>query len=122
MQTVLQSLKGQRLGNAATNPPRSDELLEHLQTIPEIGRNSEILKWMESTIIQTSSQGNKGIAPQKERGKQGRLPSSFYQQATSQPTSPRRAKEKEKEPEETIFAPLQDSMESIFNIPEPLWN
>ncbi|MBW0586157.1 hypothetical protein O181_125872 [Austropuccinia psidii MF-1] len=44
----------------------------------------------------------------KERGKQGRSPSSFYQQASSQPTSPRREEEQEKELEETIFPKLKD--------------
>ncbi|MBW0502830.1 hypothetical protein O181_042545 [Austropuccinia psidii MF-1] len=73
------------------------------------GVNSEILQWMESTIIQASNQEDKGIPGQKERGKQGRSPSSFYQQASSQPTSSRREEEQEKELEETSFPKLQDS-------------
>ncbi|MBW0497721.1 hypothetical protein O181_037436 [Austropuccinia psidii MF-1] len=64
---------------------------------------------MESTIIQASNHEDKGIPCQNKRGKQGRSPSSFYQQAASQPTSPRREKEKEKELEETIFPNLQDA-------------
>ncbi|MBW0554943.1 hypothetical protein O181_094658 [Austropuccinia psidii MF-1] len=58
----------------------------------------------------------------KEGGKQGRSPISFYQQASSQPTSPRKEEEQEKELEETIFPKLQDpknqkdSMDNIFNI------
>ncbi|MBW0579873.1 hypothetical protein O181_119588 [Austropuccinia psidii MF-1] len=44
----------------------------------------------------------------KEKGKQGRSPSSFYQQASSQPACPRREGEQEKEFEETIFSKLQD--------------
>ncbi|MBW0579946.1 hypothetical protein O181_119661 [Austropuccinia psidii MF-1] len=63
---------------------------------------------MESTIIQASNQEDKGIPFQKERVKQGRSPSSFYQQASSQPTSPRREEEQEKGLEETIFPKLQD--------------
>ncbi|MBW0485086.1 hypothetical protein O181_024801 [Austropuccinia psidii MF-1] len=39
---------------------------------------------MESTIIQTSNQKDKGLT-KKEGRKQGRSPSSFYQQAISQP-------------------------------------
>ncbi|MBW0499194.1 hypothetical protein O181_038909 [Austropuccinia psidii MF-1] len=47
--------------------------------------------------------------PIKRRGsKQGRSPSSFYQKASSQSTSPRREEEQEKELEETIFPKLQD--------------
>ncbi|MBW0534721.1 hypothetical protein O181_074436 [Austropuccinia psidii MF-1] len=90
LQAVLHSLKGQRLGNSATNPPRSDELLACPEKLPQIGGNSKILQWMESTIIQTLNQKVKGLAQQKEGGEQGRIPSSFYQQASSQPTSPRR--------------------------------
>ncbi|MBW0502665.1 hypothetical protein O181_042380 [Austropuccinia psidii MF-1] len=64
---------------------------------------------MESSIIQTSNQKNKGVPCQKEGGKQGRSPSSYYQQASSKPTSPRRGEEKEKELEEAIFPKLQYS-------------
>ncbi|MBW0470534.1 hypothetical protein O181_010249 [Austropuccinia psidii MF-1] len=62
---------------------------------------------MESTVIQASNQEDKAITCQKEGGKQGRSPSSFYQQASSQPTSPRREEEQEKQLEETIFTKLQ---------------
>ncbi|MBW0560550.1 hypothetical protein O181_100265 [Austropuccinia psidii MF-1] len=64
---------------------------------------------MESTVIQASNQKDQGVPLQKEGGKQGRSPSSFYQQASSQPTSPRREEEQENEMEETIFPKLQDS-------------
>ncbi|MBW0593347.1 hypothetical protein O181_133062 [Austropuccinia psidii MF-1] len=64
---------------------------------------------MESTIIQASNQKEKGLPCQKEGGKQGRRPSSFYQQASNQPTFPRREEEQEKELQETIFPKLQDS-------------
>ncbi|MBW0510749.1 hypothetical protein O181_050464 [Austropuccinia psidii MF-1] len=90
VQAVLHSVQGQGLGNVATNPPRSDELLAHPQKIPQRGGNSEILQWMDSTIIQTSSQKDRGIPCQKKGGNQGRSPGSFYQQDPSQPTSPRR--------------------------------
>ncbi|MBW0567620.1 hypothetical protein O181_107335 [Austropuccinia psidii MF-1] len=109
VQAVLHGVQGQGLGNVATNPPRSDELLEHPQNIPQRGGNSKILQWMESTIIQTSNQKYHGIPCQKEGCNQGRSPSSFYQQAPSQATSPKREEEKEKELEKTIFPKLQYS-------------
>ncbi|MBW0559724.1 hypothetical protein O181_099439 [Austropuccinia psidii MF-1] len=86
VQAALHGVQGQGLGNVAKNLPRSEELLEH----PLRGGNSEILQWMESTIIQTSNQKDQGIPCQKEGGNQGRSPTSSYQKAPSQPTSPRR--------------------------------
>ncbi|MBW0570723.1 hypothetical protein O181_110438 [Austropuccinia psidii MF-1] len=53
VQAVLHGVQGQRLGNVATEPPRSDELMAHSQNFPQRGETSEILQWMESTIIQT---------------------------------------------------------------------
>ncbi|MBW0502565.1 hypothetical protein O181_042280 [Austropuccinia psidii MF-1] len=99
VQEVLHGVQGQGLGNVATNPPRSDELMAH----PQRGGNSEILQWMEYTIIQTSNQKDQEIPFQKEGGNQGRRTSSFYQQA------PRREEEQEKELEKTIFPKSQDS-------------
>ncbi|MBW0591664.1 hypothetical protein O181_131379 [Austropuccinia psidii MF-1] len=64
---------------------------------------------MDSTIIQTSNQKDQGIPCQKRGGNQGRSPSSFYQQAPSQPTFQRREEEKEKELDKTILPKLQDS-------------
>ncbi|MBW0576135.1 hypothetical protein O181_115850 [Austropuccinia psidii MF-1] len=90
LQAVLHSVQRQGLGNFSSNTPRSDELLEHPQKVPQRGGNSDILQWMESTIIQTSNQKYQGVPCQKEGGIQGRSPSSFYQQAPSQHTSPRR--------------------------------
>ncbi|MBW0476185.1 hypothetical protein O181_015900 [Austropuccinia psidii MF-1] len=107
VKVVLHSVKGQVLGNVATNIPRSDELLEHPEKIPQRGENSEILQLTESTIIQDSNQRDKVVPFQKEGGKKGRSPSSFYQESLSQPASPRREEEKEKEMEETIFLKLQ---------------
>ncbi|MBW0500165.1 hypothetical protein O181_039880 [Austropuccinia psidii MF-1] len=108
VQAVLHSVQGQRLENVATNPPRSDELLAYPERIPQRGGNSGILQWMVFTIIKASNQEDKVIPCQKEGGNQGRSPSSFYQQASSQPTSPRREKEQEKELEETIFPKFQN--------------
>ncbi|MBW0575550.1 hypothetical protein O181_115265 [Austropuccinia psidii MF-1] len=96
VQAVLHSVQGQGLGNFATNTPRSDEILAHPQNVPQRGGNSQILQWMESTIIQTSNQKDQGVPCQKKGGNQGRSPSSFYQQAPSQPTSPKREEEQEK--------------------------
>ncbi|MBW0569386.1 hypothetical protein O181_109101 [Austropuccinia psidii MF-1] len=50
----------------------------------------------------------KELAQKKEIRKQGRSPSSFYQQATSQPPSPRGKEEPEKELEENLFPNLDD--------------
>ncbi|MBW0547903.1 hypothetical protein O181_087618 [Austropuccinia psidii MF-1] len=61
VKAVLHSVQGQGLGNVATNTPRSDELLAHPQKVPQRGGNSEILQWMESTIIQTSNQKDQGV-------------------------------------------------------------
>ncbi|MBW0538562.1 hypothetical protein O181_078277 [Austropuccinia psidii MF-1] len=108
VQAALHSVQGQGLGNVATNPPRSDELLAHPQNVLQRGGNSEILKSMESTIIQTSNKKDQGIPFQKEGGNQGRSPSSLYQQAPSQPTSPRREEAQEKELEKSIFPKLKD--------------
>ncbi|MBW0529586.1 hypothetical protein O181_069301 [Austropuccinia psidii MF-1] len=66
-QAALHSVQGQRLGNVATNPTRSDELLESPEKIPQRGGNSEILQLMQSITIQTSNQEDKGIPCQKER-------------------------------------------------------
>ncbi|MBW0579877.1 hypothetical protein O181_119592 [Austropuccinia psidii MF-1] len=74
VQAVLHSLQGQGLGNVATNPPRSDEILENPEKIPQRGGNREILQWIESTIIQASNKKYKGVPFPKEGGKQGGSP------------------------------------------------
>ncbi|MBW0558305.1 hypothetical protein O181_098020 [Austropuccinia psidii MF-1] len=96
VQAVLQSVQRQQLGNAASNTSRNDELLAHPQNVPHRGGDSGILQWMESTVIQASNQKDQGVPLQKEGGKQGRSPSSFYTQASSQQTSPRGEEEQEK--------------------------
>ncbi|MBW0522503.1 hypothetical protein O181_062218 [Austropuccinia psidii MF-1] len=76
---------------------------------------------MESTIIQTSKQKYKGLAQKKERGKQGRSPSSFYQKATSHTASQEGKKNKKKnwrKPYSTIYRILtiqKAAMENFFN-------
>ncbi|MBW0472017.1 hypothetical protein O181_011732 [Austropuccinia psidii MF-1] len=52
VQEVPHGVQGQGLGNFSTDPPRSDELLAHPEKTPQRGGNSEILYWMEYTIIQ----------------------------------------------------------------------
>ncbi|MBW0562409.1 hypothetical protein O181_102124 [Austropuccinia psidii MF-1] len=66
VKTVLHSVQGQRLGNVATDPPRSDELLAHPEKNPQRGANSEILQCMESSIIKALNQKYKGVPFQKE--------------------------------------------------------
>ncbi|MBW0532369.1 hypothetical protein O181_072084 [Austropuccinia psidii MF-1] len=67
---------------------------------------------MECAIIQASKQEDQGIPFQKEGGKKGRSPSSFYQKFSSQPASPKRGEEQEKEFEKIISPKLQDPKES----------
>ncbi|MBW0522187.1 hypothetical protein O181_061902 [Austropuccinia psidii MF-1] len=67
VQAVLHSLQRRGLGNFASNTPRSDELLAHPQKVPHRGRDSSILKWMESTVIQASNQKKSRIATPKRR-------------------------------------------------------
>ncbi|MBW0580078.1 hypothetical protein O181_119793, partial [Austropuccinia psidii MF-1] len=109
VQAVLHIVQRQGLGNVASNTPRSDELLAHPQNIPHRGGDSGILQWMESTVIQASNVKDQGVLLHKEGGNQGRGPSSFYQKASSQPTTPRREEEQENKLEQTIFPKLQDS-------------
>ncbi|MBW0590863.1 hypothetical protein O181_130578 [Austropuccinia psidii MF-1] len=74
VQTVLHSVQRQGLGNVASNKLRSDELLAHPENVPQRGGNSEILQWMESTIIQSSNKKYQGVPCQKEEDNQGRSP------------------------------------------------
>ncbi|MBW0506859.1 hypothetical protein O181_046574 [Austropuccinia psidii MF-1] len=53
VQAVIHGVQGQQLENVSTNPPRSDELLAYPKKSLQRGGNSDILQWMESTIIQT---------------------------------------------------------------------
>ncbi|MBW0488230.1 hypothetical protein O181_027945 [Austropuccinia psidii MF-1] len=86
VQGVLHSVQGQGLENVATNSPTSDELLARPENVSQRGGNSEILQWMEPTIIQTSNQKDKRLAQQKEGGKQGRSPvASTSKPQASQP-------------------------------------
>ncbi|MBW0560599.1 hypothetical protein O181_100314 [Austropuccinia psidii MF-1] len=64
---------------------------------------------MESPFILPLNQKDQGVPLQKQGGEQGRSPSSFHQQASSQPTSPKGEEEQEKELDRTIFTKLRDS-------------
>ncbi|MBW0550331.1 hypothetical protein O181_090046 [Austropuccinia psidii MF-1] len=77
---------------------------------------------MEFTIIQTSNQENEGLEQKKEGGKQGRIPSSFYQKATShQP--PKEGKKNWKKPYSSSYRIQRiqkDAMENISKIARTL--
>ncbi|MBW0551430.1 hypothetical protein O181_091145 [Austropuccinia psidii MF-1] len=126
VQAVLHSVQGQILQNVATNPPRSNELPAYPEKFPQRGGNSEILQLMESTIIHTSNEEDKGIKCQKERGKQGRSPSSFYQKASSQPNFARREETKKYNwrkpysPSYRIPKIQKYSMENVFKMARTL--
>ncbi|MBW0592487.1 hypothetical protein O181_132202 [Austropuccinia psidii MF-1] len=126
VQAILHSVKVQGLGNVATNTPRSDELLEHPQKVPQRGGNIEILQWIQSTIIQTSNQKDQGLPCQKEGGNQGRSPISFHKQAPSQPTYPRREKNKKNNwrnpysPSYRMAKVQKDALDNVFNMARTL--
>ncbi|MBW0499110.1 hypothetical protein O181_038825 [Austropuccinia psidii MF-1] len=126
VQAILHSVKGQGLGNVATNTPSSDELLTHPQKVPQRGGNIEILQLIQSTIIQTSNQKDQGLPCQKEGSNQGRSPISFHQQAPSQPIYPRREKNKKRNwrkpysPNYRMAKVQKDAMDNVFNMARTL--
>ncbi|MBW0537054.1 hypothetical protein O181_076769 [Austropuccinia psidii MF-1] len=74
LQEISNSVKGKGLGNVSKNPSRSDELLEHPEKGPQKGENSDILQWMESTIIQTSNKKDKEVPFQKREARKKEFP------------------------------------------------
>ncbi|MBW0544070.1 hypothetical protein O181_083785 [Austropuccinia psidii MF-1] len=95
VQAVLHSVQGKILGNVATNPPSSDELLAYPEKISQRGGNSEILQCMESTIIQASNEGDKGIPCQKkEARKEAPVASTRNHQANQLPEAGKKKKKK----------------------------
>ncbi|MBW0463335.1 hypothetical protein O181_003050 [Austropuccinia psidii MF-1] len=122
VQTVLHGVQGQRVGKIATNPPRSGELPEPPEKVHQRGGNSDILQWMEITSIRTPNIKHKGMEQQKEGGKKGRSPSSFYQKATSQKPhqggkkNKKKNLRKENSPGYTIPRIQKDAMENVFNM------
>ncbi|MBW0593240.1 hypothetical protein O181_132955 [Austropuccinia psidii MF-1] len=126
VQAVLHSVQRQGLGDFASNTPRSDELLAHPENVPQRGGNSDILQWMESTIIQTSNQKDQGVPCQKKGGNQGRSPSSFYQKAPSQPI-PQKGKKNKKKNWRKPYSPIhripkiqKDAMNNNLNMARTL--
>ncbi|MBW0570135.1 hypothetical protein O181_109850 [Austropuccinia psidii MF-1] len=85
VQAVLHSVQRLGLGNVASNTPRSDELLAHPQKVPQRGGNSEILQWMESTIIQTSNQKDQGVPCQKKEASKKEAPVDSPSKAQANP-------------------------------------
>ncbi|MBW0588068.1 hypothetical protein O181_127783 [Austropuccinia psidii MF-1] len=81
---------------------------------------------MESTIIQTSNQEDQGVQFQKERGKQGRSPSSFYQKASSQQPPQEGRKNKKKNWSKPYYTSYRIpkiqkyAMENVFNMARTL--
>ncbi|MBW0587153.1 hypothetical protein O181_126868, partial [Austropuccinia psidii MF-1] len=95
-QAVLHSVQRQGLGNAASNTPRSDELLAHPQNVPQKGGNSEILQWIESTIIQTSNQKDQGVPCQKKEESKEEAPVASTSKPQANPLPQERKKNKKK--------------------------
>ena len=126
IQTVLHSVQGQRLGNVASNTPRSDELLAHPEKVPQRGGNSEILQWMESTIIQTSNQKDQGVSCQKEGGNQEEAPvaSTSKPQANQLPQEGKKNKKtnwrKPYSPSYRIPKIQKHAMDNVFNMARTL--
>ncbi|MBW0513169.1 hypothetical protein O181_052884 [Austropuccinia psidii MF-1] len=108
VKTVLHSVHEQRLGNVATNPPRSDDLLAYPE---KFLKEEEIVRYSNGWNPLSSKPQIKKIkeyhAKNKEASKE-EAPVACYQQASSQPNFPRREEEQEKELEGTIFPKLQD--------------
>ncbi|MBW0524158.1 hypothetical protein O181_063873 [Austropuccinia psidii MF-1] len=81
---------------------------------------------MDSTIIQASNQEDQGVPCQKERGQQGRSPSSFYQQAPSHPLPQEGKKNKKKNwrkpysPSYSIPKIQKAAMDNVFNMARTL--
>ncbi|MBW0592815.1 hypothetical protein O181_132530 [Austropuccinia psidii MF-1] len=81
---------------------------------------------MELTFIQASHQKHQGVPLQKDGCKQGRSPSSFYQQASIQPASPRGEEEQEENwrkpysPSYRIPKIQKDAMDNVFDMARTL--
>ncbi|MBW0486456.1 hypothetical protein O181_026171 [Austropuccinia psidii MF-1] len=125
VQAVLYSVQGKGLGNFAISPPRSDDLLEYPEKVPQRGGNSEILQWMESTIIQTSNQKDKIITCQKEGHSKEEAPlASNSKPQVNQP--PQEGKKKKKIigrnniPQVTGSKKIPWTVSSTW--PKPWWN
>ncbi|MBW0509815.1 hypothetical protein O181_049530 [Austropuccinia psidii MF-1] len=126
IQRVLHSVQGQRLGNVATNPPKSDELLAHPERIPQRGGNHEILQWMESTIIQPQIKNIKEYHAKKREASKEEAPvdSTSKPQANQLPQEGENKKKKNWRktcsPSYRIPKIQKDSMENVCNMARTL--
>ncbi|MBW0557073.1 hypothetical protein O181_096788 [Austropuccinia psidii MF-1] len=122
VQLVLHSLEREILGNAATNPPRSDELLVHPQEVTEGGGNSEIIQLMEPIIIQKSNKKMKEWHNKKreESKEESQVASTRRPQANQPPQEGKKNKKKNwKKPyslRHRIPIIQKDYMENLFKM------
>ncbi|MBW0532372.1 hypothetical protein O181_072087 [Austropuccinia psidii MF-1] len=116
VQTLLHSVQGKVLGNASTNPPRSNELLAHPEKILERGGNNEILQWIRSTIIQASNQKIKEYHSKKREARNEEAPVA----STSFSKKGRRTRKRtggSHIPQATGSKKIQkDAVENVFNM------
>ncbi|MBW0592849.1 hypothetical protein O181_132564 [Austropuccinia psidii MF-1] len=81
---------------------------------------------MESTIIQTSNQENKGISEQKERGNQGEAPVSSTRKPQARQTTQEGRNNKKKKWKKPYYPSFRipriqkDTMETVFNMARAL--
>ncbi|MBW0468129.1 hypothetical protein O181_007844 [Austropuccinia psidii MF-1] len=118
VQAVLHGVQVQILGNVATNPPRSDELLENSQKVPQTGVNSDIIQWMVSTIIQNSNKKaedwhNKKREASKEEAS---VASTSKTQASQPPQEGKKNWREQCSPIYRIPRIQNDAMDNIFKI------
>ncbi|MBW0521460.1 hypothetical protein O181_061175 [Austropuccinia psidii MF-1] len=88
--------------------------------VPQRGGNSEILQWMESTIIQASNKEDKGLEQKKRGASKGEAPlaSTSKPQAIQPPQEGKKNKKKRKKlysPSYRIPRIQKNAMENVFN-------
>ncbi|MBW0582426.1 hypothetical protein O181_122141 [Austropuccinia psidii MF-1] len=126
VQAVLHSVQRQRLGNVASNTPRSDALLAHPQNVPHRGGDSGILQWMESTVIQASKKKIKEFHCKKRESSKEEAPVAY----TSKPQAnqpPQEGKKNKKNKWRKAYSPSyripkiqKDAMDNVFNMDRTL--
>ena len=126
IQTLIHSVQGKRLGNVASNTPRSDELLVNPKEVPQGGGNSEILQWMESTIIQTSNKKDQGVSCQKKEETKEEAPVASTSKPQVNPL-PQEGKKNKKRNWRKPYSPSyrlpriqKDAMDNVFNMARTL--
>ncbi|MBW0498758.1 hypothetical protein O181_038473 [Austropuccinia psidii MF-1] len=116
----------QELELSMSNSNRSDEILAHPEKVPQRGGNSEIIQWMEYTIIQTSNQKIKDYHAKKsdESKEEAPVASTRKSQASQPPQEGKKNKKKNWRkpyfPSYRIPRIHKDSMENAFNIARKL--